>query len=304
MRPLSKTRNPSYRKTEEKRFRHLLAEVGEHISAALDRRKSIERGSVFLGVSAYRAKRAWKRLSYSLFLAVFIYGMITGGHIKYGLDLVVLKLDEVVKDAGFSIANVEVIGQKNVLKKDILTVLGAENISLVRFNTQQARENIEELEWVESARVMRFFPSTVKVVINERTPYALWQTRGQYFLIDTKGVVIKEQKVLSREAIGSLPLIVGDGADTAASTLFNELRNYPRTVRKLKAALRVANRRWTLRLQNGAEILLPEDGVSAALTKLSLLEKQYGILSGGIEKIDLRLPDRITLRRFKKERDI
>ncbi|MGH1349477.1 MAG: cell division protein FtsQ/DivIB [Methyloligellaceae bacterium] len=304
MRPLGKTSNPSNRKTENRNFRRLLAEVSEHISAALDRRRSGEQNSVFLGVSAHRAKRVWKRLSYGLFLAVFIYGMITGGHIRYGLDLVVLKLDEVVRDAGFSIANVEVVGQKYVRKKDILTVLGAENVSLVRFNTQQAREKIEELEWVESARVMRFFPSTVKVVINERTPYALWQTRGQYFLIDTKGVVIREQKVLSREVVSNFPLIVGDGADIAASKLFNELRKYPRAVRKLKAALRVANRRWTLRLQNGVEILLPEEGVSAALTKLSLLEKQYGILSGGIEKIDLRLPDRITLRRFKKERGI
>ncbi len=304
MRPLGKTSNPSNRKTETKKYRHLLANLGGDIAAALNRKRSLEKDSVFLGVSAHRAKRVWKRVSYSLFLAVFIYGMITGGHINRAFGLIVLKLDEVVRDAGFSIANVEVVGQKYVHEKDILTVLGAENVSLIRFNTQKARENIEELEWVESARVMRFFPSTVKVVINERTPYAIWQTKGQYFLIDTKGVVIKEQKVKNGKITGNFPLIVGDGADVAANQLFSELGKYPRTIKKLKAALRVANRRWTLRMQNGVEILLPEKELSAALTKLNLLEKQYGILSGGIEKVDLRLSDRITLRRFKKERGI
>ena len=34
---------------------------------------------------------------------------------------------------------------------------------------------------------MRLLPSTLQVVIEERVPYAIWQTHGQTYVVDAEG---------------------------------------------------------------------------------------------------------------------
>ncbi len=276
--------------------------LGERFSMSDVLSKASDDEAMFFGISAERAERIWRRLFYSLFVAALTYGLITGGHIGNGVGILADKIDSLFRDAGFAISNVTIVGQKRAQDKDILSVLGVEKVSLLRFNTQKARERIEGLEWVASARVMRFFPATVKIIVEERKPYALWQTQGQHFLIDTKGVVIKEQKLSELQDFGQLPLIVGEGADDAARLLFDSLRRHPKIALKLKAARRIAKRRWTLNMRNGSEVLLPERNFNEALSQLASLDRQYGLLTSEIKNIDLRLSDRITLRRFNNKR--
>ena len=92
-------------------------------------------------------------------------------------------------------------------------------------------------------------------------------------------------------------MVVGAGADKAAGALFTMLQSHTELSGRIKAALRVAKRRWNLRLRNGVEILLPENGAPGALAYLMKLHKRYELLSGNINKIDMRISDRITLRR-------
>ncbi len=58
----------------------------------------------------------------------------------------------------------------------------------------------------------------------------------------------------------------------------------------------VGERRWNLRLANGLDIRLPEDNVEKALATLSRLDSEEQLFSRDITSIDMRLPDRLTVR--------
>ncbi len=64
----------------------------------------------------------------------------------------------------------------------------------------------------------------------------------------------------------------------------------------LRASILVAERRWNLRLTNGIDVRLPETDVEAALDRLVELDHDKKLLSRDITMVDLRLPDRVTVR--------
>ena len=64
----------------------------------------------------------------------------------------------------------------------------------------------------------------------------------------------------------------------------------------LRASILVAERRWNLRLTNGIDVRLPETDVAAALDRLVALDRDKKLLSRDITMVDLRLPDRVTVR--------
>ena len=95
-----------------------------------------------------------------------------------------------------------------------------------------------------------------------------------------------------------LPLVVGNGANTSAATLFNILSQEPNVKSHVVAAVRVNNRRWNLTLNNGTIILLPEipEETTAAIHYLAKLETSINLLDRPILSIDMRLPDRLTIK--------
>jgi cell division protein FtsQ len=58
----------------------------------------------------------------------------------------------------------------------------------------------------------------------------------------------------------------------------------------------VAERRWNLHLKGGVEVLLPEREPERALTTLVDLNRIKKLLDRDIMVVDLRLPDRVTVR--------
>ena len=93
-----------------------------------------------------------------------------------------------------------------------------------------------------------------------------------------------------------MPLVVGDGAATKAKDFLAILDRYPTIRHQLRASILVADRRWNIKLQNGIDIRLPEDGVAAALETLVQLDADKKLLSRDIDVVDLRLSDRVTVR--------
>jgi cell division protein FtsQ len=64
----------------------------------------------------------------------------------------------------------------------------------------------------------------------------------------------------------------------------------------VRASVLVGERRWNLRLKNGIDVRLPESDVAPALERLVALDNEKNLITRDIVAIDLRLPDRVTVR--------
>ena len=155
------------------------------------------------------------------------------------------------------------------------------------------RQRIETLSWVQRATVERRLPNTVVVYLEERRPFAIWQNQGKFLLIDRDGQVVANENLATFK---DLPLVVGPGAPSAAASLLDALTARPALQARVIAAVRVGERRWNLRLNNGADVMLPEGHETAALDRLMQLQESAAVLDRPLAAIDMRLPDRLVLR--------
>ena len=250
--------------------------------------------SVRLGRIGQHARGKWLALS-GLFLAsALIYGAVIGGQTARAYDALTGGIDHLAVAAGFGVKRVTVTGQLLATDAAITAALGAgPDTMMLGFDTNAAKARLEAVPWIRHAQVMRLLPSTLQVVVEERTPYAVWQNKGQTYVIDAEGVVLARAL---REAYAGLPLVVGEGAGKSAAQLFDQLTPFGDVTKDVIAAIRVGDRRWTLKLASGLEIMLPDDNIAEALTSLAKLDEEHGVLKRDIAAVDLRLLDRVTVR--------
>jgi cell division protein FtsQ len=195
---------------------------------------------------------------------------------------------------GFAVTDIAVEGRRTTDPATILAALGAERgTPTLAIDPRRAEARLAALPWVRSARIERLFPGTILVRLTERRPLALWQHGGRIELIDHQGAVIP---VGDLGRFASLPLVVGEDAASRADALVRMLAKEPRLAAHVTAAVWVGGRRWNLRLDEGIEVLLPQDDPAAAWAELARLERKSAILRRDVKTIDMRLPDRLVLR--------
>jgi cell division protein FtsQ len=196
--------------------------------------------------------------------------------------------------AGLRVRNIIIEGRANTPEPLLRAALGVnKGDPMLGFSLEQARQRIETLSWIEYATVERRLPDTIVVNIQERRPFAVWQNDGKFVLIDRTGQIVADQDVAS---FRGLPLVVGAGAPLSAATLIDALTARPALQQRVIAAVRVGARRWNLRLNNGADVMLPEGHEVAALDRLMQLQQDHDLLDRPLVAIDMRLPDRLVLR--------
>lgn len=226
------------------------------------------------------------RLAATAFLLVtIVYGLVVGG-------LIGRIADSMLVFVGFGIDDIKITGEKETSEIGVLSALELSG-SLVSFDVRKAEARLSELPWVESAVLRKLYPHTLKIDIKEREPFALWQHDGEVFVIDREG---RQIVPLEDGRFAKLPFMVGGGANQTAEGLLADLLQEPEIARQMRAAVLVAERRWDLHLDNGVTVKLPETNVRAALAELQRLDREKQLLSRDVVVIDLRLPDRITVR--------
>ena len=192
------------------------------------------------------------------------------------------------------VAQVRIDGLVNADRELVTRQLGAlEGRAILSLSLGELRDKLLMIGWVQEATVKRSLPGVIEVRIVEREPYAIWQHEGVLRLIDSGGVEI------TREGLGSydhLPLVVGADAPSAAGRLIDVLRTEPALISRVHAMVHVGARRWDLKFNNGVEVMLPEQEVAAAWARLAELDQVHAILSRDIAVLDMRLPDRLTIR--------
>ncbi len=238
--------------------------------------------------------RSWRIAAVCFMSAAALYGLAVGGYAERSSKYAANKMSTLIVRAGFAVDRVTIEGQDRTSNALIVKALGIDrDTSTLAFDTAAAQDRLEKLPMVRSAQVMRLLPSQLHVVLEERVPYAVWQNNSALHLVDQDGTVIETLKKRTHPA---LPLIVGDGAAKHARDLLDELAHWPNIKSKVQAAVRVADRRWNLKLLNGLEIRLPEGDAARALKKVDQLDSRHKILSGDAVAVDLRLSDRVTIR--------
>ena len=215
------------------------------------------------------------------------YGMSLGGHSQ---DFAQASTTAI----GFAIEDVKVSGNNETSEIDILERLGLDGTtSLVALDVKDARQKLTELPWVQDASVRKVYPGTIEIALKEREAFAIWQHGTDLSLIEKNGSVIAP---LRDNKFSALPLFVGRDAETAAAGFADEFDNWPEIKARVKAYIRVAGRRWDLRLDNGIVVKLPEHNVPRAMDTLATLNAEQGLLERDIAAVDLRLEDRTTVR--------
>jgi cell division protein FtsQ len=247
-----------------------------------------------------RTRGKWLVVSILFLASALLYGAWIGGETERLFGALGGGVEKLAVAGGFGAKRIIVEGVQHTTDAEITAALKAgPDTMMLGFDTDAAKVRLEAVPWIKHAQVMRLLPSTLQVQIEERVPYAIWQTHGQTYVVDAEGVTLAPAL---REAYPDLPLIVGDGAPKAAPALYEALKPYGDLKQKMIAAIRVGDRRWTLKLASGLEIMLPDDNVDEALASLTKLDEKRGLLKRDIASVDLRLLDRITVR-LREEAD-
>jgi cell division protein FtsQ len=195
--------------------------------------------------------------------------------------------------AGLTVRQVLAEGRVETTQAEILKALGIRGGEpILAIDPTEARRRVEALPWVRSASVERRLPDTIRVRIIERHAVAWWQKDGKLVLIDRTGDPIA---VPTSGRYSNLIVLVGDDAPEHAAQLLDMLAREPDLAARVRAAVRVGQRRWNLKIDDAIDVRLPEDGADAAWAKLGEIGRKNRILSRDIEAVDLRLPDRLIV---------
>jgi cell division protein FtsQ len=209
------------------------------------------------------------------------------------VTLVANRLIQITAQSGFRVRNVLVEGRVETKSGDILAALKAERgAPLLDIDVAAAKARLEGLPWIKSAEVERQLPDTLRVKVEERKPFALWQLGQRLSVIDREGVVIVRDNV---GRFADRPLVVGEGAERRAAEILDLVASEPAISKAVDAAVLVSGRRWNLRLKGGIEVRLPEEGMDAAWHRLARMERETRLLNKAITAIDLRQPDRVIV---------
>ena len=226
--------------------------------------------------------------------ASLAYGAVKGDHIPSIIAALKDARDGAGNAAGFRIVSVALAGQHHVSREEVLAAAGVSgSTSLLFLDVEQTRERLKTNPWIADATVLKLYPGELQIGIKEREAFALWQKDGQVSVIADDGTVL--EPYVSPRLI-ELPLVVGRGAETRAKEFLALLDRYPALRAFVRAAVLVGERRWNLRLNNGIDVRLPETDIAPALERLVALDKEKNLITRDIVAIDLRLPDRVTVR--------
>ncbi len=250
-------------------------------------------GSAFAMEGAWRLRFA-ARAGAVLFLgATILYGLIGSGMLDYEGSPFHKLPGRLASLAGLAADDIEISGLVHQEPETVLAAIGVTpGGSLISFDAAKAKRILENLDWVATAKVQRSYPNQLDVTVVERQPFAIWQRGENYYVIDRSGTAMSN---IPAAKLTTLPLVSGEGAALAAEELINQLEATPDIMLQLRAAARIGNRRWTLYLDNGVTILLPEENAGAALALADRLDRTQNLMSKGITSVDLRIPGRVAV---------
>lgn len=230
----------------------------------------------------------------ALFLFVGVFGANRGQHwptIRAGLATIG---DDLANAAGMRVIAVRLSGNRQLHNEDIMALAGiGERTSVLFFDPIGARDRLRASPWIADATIQKLYPNELLVSIVEREPFARWQRDGQIVVIARDGAVIIPHLDARFQ---DLPLVVGHGAQMRVREIVAHLADHPAISAQVHGASLVGERRWTLVMKNGIDVLLPDTDIGASLSALARLNAEKALLTRDVTSIDLRVRGRVSVR--------
>jgi cell division protein FtsQ len=202
--------------------------------------------------------------------------------------------DLVARAMGFGLDSVTIAGQSELSQKQILDMAGVSaRQSLLFLDADEIRRKLMAVPLVKNVNVRKLFPGRLAIEVVERQPFGLWQVDGVVHIVATDGAPID---VFQNEKFAGLPFVVGEGANLRIEEFMGVLAAAGDLRSKIRAGILVSNRRWTLKMNNGVEVLLPEADPNAAVALLARLEAERGVLEKDVVSLDLRVAGKLHAR--------
>ena len=205
------------------------------------------------------------------------------------------------------VEHIVVHGNERLSKGEVLALLdGLRGESLFGADLDVWRRRLTVSPWVRNAALRRSLPSTVDVMISERTPAGIGRVGGDMYLVDERGILIDQYG--PQYADLDLPIIdglamSGDGsaADAAraelASRVIGAVRAKPELAKKV-SQVDVADLHNASVILSGdpAVIFLGDDNFVQRLQSYVDLAPALRERVPSIDYVDLRFDDRVYVR--------
>lgn len=213
-------------------------------------------------------------------------------------------ISQSVARVGLVAEQVEIVGATHTRRIDVhQAVLPAGSNSMLDIDLEAARKRVAALPWVADVSIQRALPNRLIVTLQERAPFAIWRTGNSAVLVDAKGTVLTATDLIP---FAGLPILVGAGAATEAARLWPVLATQPQLHARVTGAAWIGRRRWDIRFDSGEILALPEgyDNAQGALARFARMESGTGLLDRGFARFDMRIGDRLVVRRASDKPDL
>ncbi|MEW6458455.1 MAG: FtsQ-type POTRA domain-containing protein [Bacillota bacterium] len=196
----------------------------------------------------------------------------------------------------FEIDTITVEGNLRLQAEEIRSASGiVPGTNIFRAQTREAEDRLEALPAIREAELVREFPSTVRIIVEERVPVALLNIHGEFWEVDVEGVPVRKKG----KGWDGLPVITG--VQFGNPNLQRTLEAVERLPEEVVTGLSEVWFGNDLRL-----ILYTFDGIEIRLGQLERLE-QKGVLllevlalvrdeGRKVEYIDLSEPDKTVVK--------
>ena len=154
----------------------------------------------------------------------------------------------------FPIKQISVEGTKVLNNKDILLNLDyLKGTSIFFINEEGIKDILKKHRFIESFKVKKIYPNTIKFVFTEKEPIAINSQGVKKFYITTNGEYIKFEPI---DSLSELPVIFGKKNNF--DLLYKGLKDINFPINKVKSYLSFDIGRWDIILKNDTIIKLSD----------------------------------------------
>ena len=182
------------------------------------------------------------------------------------------------------IKNSEILDSKKIINE--LEVIKGKNLLFV--DQKLIKSAMEKFDFISSFNVKKIYPDTIKVVIFEKKPVAIYIQKKKKFYISEKGDLIKYLDLVN---YNDLPLLFGEKKDF--NIFFRDLKNINFPIYDIESFHYFEIGRWDIALKDERIVKLPQSNYIDMLENFILIKNDKSFEKYKI--FDYRIKDQLIL---------